>query len=528
MSQFGATRKSEIRDSTIDKLFERVRKEKYSKYLKSMRLARIRSFSDATIRFDFPVTALIGPNGSGKTTILGAAGLIYKEVLPRRFFVKSGQYDQSMREWKVEYTVLDSPANSDRLGKSLNRTASYRRAKWNRDALERPVVIIGINRTLPASERKDLSRFVGADFEGDSEQEFGEAVVAAVQKILGKEADRYLKVNAGRSGSEIFAMRDNLNREAGYSEFHFGAGEASIIRIVSQIEAAANGCLMLIEEIENGLHPVAVQRLVEYLIDVAERKSCQVIFTTHSNAALQPLPADAVWSCYRGKVTQGKLDVEALRTLTGDVACEAAIFAEDDFGVLLSETSLRSISVDRGIRMGSIAIHSMGGANPAKDHARFHNSNPTSRYPAVAFVDGDYRSDPGFEPVEVESVHGVGEFLAFGPGDSHPESVIFEDVKENLVQGKNLLAKLTLALHLPVEMQERVKNSIETRKHTNRDPHVLFSQIGEDLDFLPAEVVARAFTSIWCAAFEDKVQAMWEGSIGLLPRKTLSEGTEGV
>jgi hypothetical protein len=42
---------------------------------------------------------------------------------------------------------------------------------------------------------------------------------------------------------------------SGYSEFHFGAGESSIIRMVSQIELADEQSLVLIEEIENGFIP---------------------------------------------------------------------------------------------------------------------------------------------------------------------------------------------------------------------------------------------------------------------------------
>lgn len=515
---------SEIRDSTIAALEERVRKDKYSKYLKSMRLTKIRSFSDAVVRFDFPVTALIGPNGAGKTTILGAAGLIYKQVQPRRFFVKSGRYDDSMRDWKIEYTVLDSPAGSSQLGTTLTRTASYLKAKWNRDALERSVLVIGINRTLPASERKDLYKFVGADFRGTSETVFGQPVIDAVQKILGKKADKYLTVSAESAAAEIFAMRDDENPDAGYSEFHFGAGEASIIRIVSQIEGAPDNCLMLIEEIENGLHPVAVRRLVEYLIDVAKRKSCQVIFTTHSNAALAPLPVDAVWSCYRGKATQGKLDVEALRTLTGETTCEAAIFTEDTFGALLADVSLRSLAVRCGVQMQSLQIHHMGGASPAKDHARFHNGNPTASFPAVALVDGDKRSDGEFVVTSTTINGRSGHDLVFGPGDSHPEAAIFTDVADNLESGKNLLGKLTQRLTLDTGHQTRVRESILGRGNTNRDPHVIFAQVGEDLDFLPEATVARAFVSIWCDAFPDKVDEMWALTMDLLPTATVPHG----
>lgn len=119
-----------------------------------------------------------------------------------------------------------------------------------------------------------------------------------------------------------------------YSEFHFGAGESSIIRMVTRIEQAPANSLILIEEIENGLHPIATRRMVEYLIDVAARKSIQTVFTTHSDYALSPLPSEAIWAAIDGKLKQGKLSVEALRAVSGRVDKKLAIFVEDEFAKL--------------------------------------------------------------------------------------------------------------------------------------------------------------------------------------------------
>ena len=248
-------------------LSERVRKRTYDKYLSGMRLVKVRGFRDGEIRFDFPVTALVGPNGAGKTTILGAAGLIYKEVPPRRFFAKSGAYDDSMQGWRIEYELVDRARGSSPT--AVSRTASFLKAKWNRDAVARSVIIVGISRTLPVSERKDVYKFVGGDFKGVRETVFSDSVVEAVEHILGKAAANYLRVDADRSGrSSIFAVRNAATPDESYSEFHFGAGEASIIRIVSEIEEAPNDSLLFDRGDREWPHPVATRRLVEYLIDV--------------------------------------------------------------------------------------------------------------------------------------------------------------------------------------------------------------------------------------------------------------------
>lgn len=515
--------KSEIRDSEISALIDRVRKEAYQSYLRRMRLNKVRGFEGVEIRFDFPVTALVGPNGAGKTTILGAAGLIYKSVVPRRFFVKSGKYDDSMRGWSIEYDLIEKERGGG--AGNLTRTASYHKAKWNRDAVSREVAVIGIARTLPASERKDIYKFVGGDFVGFSEKLFEPGVTEAVERILGKDADNYLQVDADRRGrTSIFAVRNERSPDESYSEFHFGAGEASIIRIVSEVESVPDNSLILIEEIENGLHPVATRRLVDYLIGVAKRKSCQILFTTHSNDALVPLPNDAVWSSYQGRLTQGKLDVGALRTLTGQIEARLAVFTEDAFDEMFVDTTLRAYANHQPIDRAGIKIHALGGAAPARDHTRFHNANPTRSFPAVCLLDGDKRDESGFEPREVtprstDSL-GLGNTAVdtvFAPGESSPEKYVFDKIIDNLDVIGNLLGKLTLALQLDTPMQGRVRESVLSRSRTNHDRHNVFAQVGEDLDFLADHVVKQAFLSTWANAFPDDVATIWGPAARLLP-----------
>lgn len=483
-----------------------------------MKLIRLRGFRDAAINFEFPVTALVGPNGAGKTTILGAAALIYDGVKPRRFFAKSGKYDDSMQDWRVEYELIDRDQQET---SSTSRTASYLRAKWNRDAVLRRVVIFGVARTLPASERKELTRCISGDFEGVAEETFEASVVDAVEKILGKEAANYLRVDADKAGKvSIYAARGSGPDDT-YSEFHFGAGEASVIRIVAQIENADKESLILIEEIENGLHPVATQRLVEYLIDVARRKSCQVIFTTHSNDALAPLPTNAVWAAYAGKVTQGKLDVTTLRTLTGQVDAHLAIFTEDRFSELVADVTLRTYGHQVGLNIdrAGIEIHSLGGAGQARNHTRYHNSNPTKKFPAVALLDGDKSNDLEYQPkiIPMQPVESNCYDLVFNPGDAEPEDYVFAQIADNLDTVPTLVAKLTLALTLDTTRQHKVRESIETRGLTNRDRHLIFAQIGEDLEFLSESVVQRAFVVTWANAFPADVASIWDPCKGLLP-----------
>lgn len=497
----GMNEKSEIRDSELAQLSKRVSKRAYGSYTLSMSLTKLRAYTEAKIRFDFPVTALVGPNGGGKTTVLGAAALICESIPPRRFFAKSGKYDAQMIDWKVEYELLETDSKGKRV--AVSRTASYLKSKWNRTAIKRPVLLFGVTRTIPASERRDLYAFIGGNFQGYSEEVLSDGTKSAVESILGKEAGKYLQVDASKRGDKkLYAARGETG-DASYSEFHFGAGEASVIRIVADIEKSPDESLILIEEIENGLHPVATKRLVEYLVAVAKRKSCQIIFTTHSNDALAPLPDEAVWACSNGTLSQGKLDVAALRTLTGEVNASLAIFVEDRFAEEMALAALRQFHRDVGANLLGTAIHGVGGHGNAAKLAKAHNTNPSIKFKAIAILDGDMR-----ELIEPDKA-----VIAF-PGDGDPELHVANSILGKLDE---LAARIAVGCDLPLTYQERVKEVVRQRIATNHDSHTLFEQIGQDLDFIAGLTVERTFLALWAEYFPHEVRELFRPVSALMP-----------
>lgn len=424
--------------------------------------------------------------------------MIYKSVPPRRFFAKSGKYDASMKDWVVEYDLIDRDLNP-RI--AIQRTASFRELKWNRKAVDREVLIFGVTRTVPATERRELTKALGGTYEAKKEIALPNEVATEVEKILGKPVTGFNKLEVDAGGRVSF-FAGRTEKGAQYSEFHFGAGEASIIRIVAEIEAASENALILIEEIENGLHPIATRRIVEYLIDVARRKSCQVIFTTHSNDALAPLPSDAIWAAYKGEVLQGKPDIRALRTITGQIDAQLAIFVEDAFSEAMVVTALRYTD---GVELDAVKVHGMGGAVPARTVHQQHNANPTLKFPSVCVLDGDQHN-------EVDETGGI--FVL--PGDQAPEAYIFQKVLNRLDEQAN---RLTVSMQLPSSAQERVKEVVKGLALTNRDRHVIFSQIGDELDFTSESTVRSAFLAIWAQCYPGEVAQLVGGFKDKLPMR---------
>lgn len=485
----------DVRHSDILNLEEKVKKLSYSKYLPSMKLLNVRSFDHQTITFDFPVTAIIGTNGGGKSTILGAAALAYKNVKPGDFFPKSNIGDTSMANWRIEYDVLDR--NENKTG-PFPRNARFTTAKWRRDnVVERDVVVIPIQRTVPANEQTKFKKFIGITANSAVVKEPIEStIIAHVSRILGKDAKDYQRVTLRSDNAK--SILTGMRGENDYSQFHFGAGEASIIEMVSRIENASDNSLILIEEIENGLHPLATQKMVEYLLDVAQRKSAQIVFTTHSEYALDALPPKAIWACIEGVAYQGKLTIESLRALTGTVAKDAAIFVEDDFAKDLVQEMLRQYAPDIFDR---VQVHKAGGYPYVVKVLEFHNANPTTHQPAVAVIDGD---NPALEKPNdnvIELPKGSPEVLVFG----HIQKTT--EVNSALIKQR---------CQCPTIDQVKLVDTINAVTIDTTDPHLYFSKLGDRLGYISEIIVRRGLCSIYVEQSSEILKPMVDNIRGRL------------
>ncbi|WP_082578342.1 AAA family ATPase [Lysobacter sp. Root690] len=479
--------KSQIRDSMINELRDKVTRKSYGRYLVKMKIVHVRSLKNQTINFDFPVTALIGPNGGGKTTILGAAATAYSSIKPRQFFSKSGVFDESMADWRIEYDLIDREVNKTDV---IRRTAAFHSSKWSRNAVDRTTVVLGVSRTVPASERKELQKCASGTFSVDEAAigKITDAVTAAVEKILGKNIAAYSHIRVDNTG-RVSLLTGATDDGTKYSEFHFGAGESSIIRMVMQVEVAPKNSLILVEEIENGLHPIATVRVVEYLIDAAHRNSLQAIFTTHSNDALLPLPPEAIWASIGGKVFQGKLDIASLRAITGRIEASLAIFCEDEFAAAWIRAVLRA---QNQLVIAGVEVHPMAGDGTAVSINRHHNHDPAVRFPSLCMIDGDSRQ-----------AENGGEKVYRLPGQV-PEAHVFDKVLE--ADGEH--GRLIMRLHQPFGEQVQKIAALRAVRAANRDPHLIFQQVAEAFGYMSLDVVREAFFTTWVEAYPAEAQAI--------------------
>ncbi len=478
--------KSEIRDSTINQLFEKVANRNYGKYLCKVTLCPIRGFVNESVRFDFPVTAIIGPNGGGKSSVLGACACAYISQKPGRFFAKSGVLDNSMQNWQINYELVDKEIDPI---DTISRSARFKSFKWYRDNLTREVCVFGVSRTVPATERSELRKCASSKYTPHNRENFTQDVISAASKILGKNLSGYGLIKVDNTG-RVTLLQGETDQSVSFSEFHFGAGESSIIRMVMQIESLGENSLILIEEIENGLHPIATQRMVEYLIETAFRKKSQAIFTTHSNDALAPLPPKAIWAAINNTFYQGKLDVTSLRVITGQVNTSLAIFVEDSFAQAWIEAI---ISEHSNTLLQQVEIHYMSGDGTAVAINKSHNQDPSAKFKSICIIDGDSRQKES----DKDKVFRL-------PGES-PERYIYDTVFELIKNPLNSkIGELCLLLQKKYTDDVFVLEVIKRIGITCRDSHLLFAQIGENIGFTSRTVVEGAFLHLWARNYTDE------------------------
>lgn len=490
---------SEIRHSEVNELLEKVANQNYGSYLQSIAIERARSFRSQKLRFDFPVTAIIGPNGGGKSTVLGAAALAYIDIKPSHFLAKSGKYDESMQKWAFDYELIDKVKSPKDI---IKRRASFTSRKWYRDALKRPIRVFGVSRTVPATERKELRQCISGSYESPNPpSSLSAEVISGVAKILDKDISNFSSLKVDARGKVTLLAGITKNNEK-YSEFHFGAGESSIIRMLVALDSLPVNALALIEEIENGLHPVACVRLVEHLISLAKEKSLQVIFTTHSNDALRPLPDKAIWAAVNGSLFQGKLDIASLRAITGQVETSLTIFVEDEFAATWIKTMLQNTP---SVALDAVGIHSMAGDGIAVSIHKHHNEDPSIRSKSVCFIDGDS-----------QQVEDKASFIIRLPGQS-PEAYIYDAILE---KAEDIIGTLAVALLKRYDEHKAILEILRSVRNTNRDPHLLFAQVGMKLGFIAEDRVKEAFLTIWAQNHTSEVSACIDAIMTLIPKDT--------
>jgi len=489
------------RNSATDKKLRSWFANDYSNsHLRKIEIAQgsIRGLTTCTIPIDYPIIAIAGKNGAGKSTALALACCAYhnkkdgikasnrkqayytfadffirhqNEPAPEEILI---EYDFAYDNWKV------TPEFPNK--KEINSQVRYKSegGKWNDYAsrINRNVIFIGIERIVPHSEKsqsKSYRRYFKVGEPKGWEKDLGDIIGYILNK-------KYEDVKIARHSKYKLPLA-KINGIS-LSGFNMGAGENALFEIFSTIYSAPKGSLIVIDEIELGLHIEAQSRFIRKLKETCIERQIQVICTTHSSEIFDYLPEDARVFIEKtnGKTicTLGHSSEYAFSKLSSENSNELCILVEDDVAQKLTTLILPAELRSR------ITIEIIGSASALSVQLASTYKRANSKKTIVLF-DGDqkakskYNSNFAANTLEIKDPEFSDWFTLktnYLPSDTWPESWIIETSKNSTKQ---------LAAHLKTteaSLKDIIEYGLEAGKHNE------FYEIGKHTSLTREEVLS--------------------------------------
>ncbi|WP_097092234.1 ATP-dependent nuclease [Novosphingobium sp. Chol11] len=304
--------------------------------------------------------------------------------------------------------------------------------KWtNYDKrVSRNVVYHGVQRVVPYYERSTHKSYRSLFKPTNLDAQIRNRIAQLASRIVGKKYADFESLEHSR-----YSIPKVKSGELSYSGFNMGAGESAVLEILSTIFAAGPGSLLVIDEIELGLHERAQSVLINVLKDLCLELKCQIICTTHAYEILAALPPE-------GRIYVEPIGghTQILPGISAEYACgrmgrsdphELDIFVEDEVALATIQASLGHDLRNRS-RLMEIGSHSSLKRLMA---ARYMEK----RRNCLCLLDGDQRGSltaikseianmcDGKFTTEREKIYGwISERVAFLMGDEWPEKWLFE------------------------------------------------------------------------------------------------------
>jgi predicted ATPase len=382
----------------------------WPKRLEWLEIKGLRGWAGQRFDFQYPIMAVVGENGVGKSTVLQAAASVYK--LPKG--AKKGKFASDFfpkTTWEnvKNASVVYSVREGGRITESSLRKPGER-WRGNPQRPERYVSYVDLSRIQPVAARPGYTKLVKSHHIEVSAMTFDASRLGRFCQIMGRPYDL-----AKLAITNIHARRPVpvLSQQgATYSGFHQGAGETTILELLDS-EMLQYG-IVLIDEIESSLHPRLQRRLIRELAERCREREMQVVLTTHSPYVLAELPPEArAYIMVAGNEREIIYGVspEFAMTKMDDVAQpECDLYVED----IRSQMLLTEILVAHAVAaVQRCRIIPYGASSVGKALGQMLERRCFPR-PSRVFLDGDQAFAPG---------------CVNFPGEDAPERVVFESLK---------------------------------------------------------------------------------------------------
>ena len=407
-------------------------------FLSEIRLDGIRGLDNLRVLIDYPVSVIAGGNATGKSTVLFAAACAYKvpgagnkDFVPSTLFPyfspKLGERQDILQRITLEFNY-QTPDGM--------RSMRWRRSKgWNRSFCgrknasqpERQVYLRTLSNLSNPSEVRGVLSMSRLKSEPE-ETPLTPSQIEFVQQMLPFKYTEVVDLSSGNKNL-LFAAQES---GAAYSELQMAAGERALLRLSKEI-AQLDNALVLIDEVEAGLHPWVQQLLMLHLQQLALRNDLQIIVTSHSPVVLDSVPA-------RGRIfldrdeASGKIIVhppyrdviqnalygrsnETLKLLCEDKIAEGILKGVFDYLLPQERIKWESIHIGRDTGASEFPQH----AQTLRKFGQLQNT--------VFILDGDQRGSEIENRIQEAAGRGVNISILFLPGKESPENWLWDRLK---------------------------------------------------------------------------------------------------
>ena len=273
-------------------------------FLEAITIDGIRGLKKLNVSFSFPVSVIAGQNASGKSTVLFALSCAYKApptqgkpYLPYKLFPSftpaKPDFPSDKKEEKITFEYYHRKGQ-ERFPMRWGRSTSGRWGKsfFGRPGARQPEREVYLRTLSQLSSPSELRSFVQLERdESISSSDIDASLIHFAEQILPFRYKRLVKIESKHKRPFLFAHQEN-GGESQYSEFHMSGGERAVLRLSLDASKQKNA-LILIDEVETGLHPHAQEKLMLQLQRIALRRGLQIVVTTHSPVVLSSVPPEA-------------------------------------------------------------------------------------------------------------------------------------------------------------------------------------------------------------------------------------------
>lgn len=332
--------------------------------LKEIHIHSLKNIKDLEISFNDEkrLTAIMGSNGTGKSTILHALACCYKPL--RR--MKTEDYHFSFfftptndSPWTGSALSIVSEERTQNNVHLITKKFTKPRDRWVPKYNTRParyVIYIGIVSSVPSIELEKSKNSINYSTIPMSD-EVSNVVKIKASYILNRDYSSYNLHETKKStyiGVELGKIK--------YSALSMSAGEQRVFKIIAEILKAPKYSLLLIDEIDLLLHPEALKKLILVLNELADQKKLQVIFTTHSPVVIElneTINIKHIFNTAEKTLCFNETKPEAVFRLTGQREYVLEVFVEDDLSKAIVEymCELMDIKPYVSVKMYGAAIN---------------------------------------------------------------------------------------------------------------------------------------------------------------------------